>query len=432
MGWTPPQNAAMRYHRGWTGAGRSDIIRHLVITIDPFEELTSLAYGAAVSVAEIMAASSAHITLIVDDQFCDLVNVGELESHEVTFPVNQCYPSDALPAAAERLLSHRGYLSTDTLAVVTEYVESLPGEVARMLHGGPDRRGGPRVRGALSLPKGGRAGVHRRGSRAGDGPGAPSWVAESRASSPCRTRPPRTSENFFRGCASSNLARSEGGVSSNPPWRTPMKLPSRAVAVAAAAGLAAAPLMMASPAQAAPGTTSLGDVLLADTVEGQPSFDKNGRDFDILTAAVLAVLGDDADSPVKVLLDGETTLTAFIPTDAGFERTAADLNITAKNEANLTGKLVDALGLANIEQILLYHVAPGVKINAKTAAESDGAKLDMANGQTVGVNVTKDGIFLKDKNKDLDNPKVVVTDINKGNKQIAHAINRVLLPVLPS
>ncbi len=211
-----------------------------------------------------------------------------------------------------------------------------------------------------------------------------------------------------------------------------MKLQSRVVAVAAAAGLAAAPLMMASPAQAAPGTTSLGEVLLTDTVDGQPSFDKDGRDFDILTAAVLAVLADDADSPVKVLLDGETTLTAFIPTDAGFERTAGDLKITAKNEANLTGKLVDALGLANIEQILLYHVAPGVKINAKTAADSDGAKLDMANMQTVGVNVTKEGIFLKDKNKDLDNPNVVVTDINKGNKQIAHAINRVLLPVLSS
>ena len=69
-----------------------------------------------------------------------------------------------------------------------------------------------------------------------------------------------------------------------------MKLRSRAVALAAAAGLAA-PLMMAGPAQAEPGTTSLGDVLLADTVSGQPSFDNNGGDFDILTAAVLAVLG---------------------------------------------------------------------------------------------------------------------------------------------
>lgn len=211
-----------------------------------------------------------------------------------------------------------------------------------------------------------------------------------------------------------------------------MKLPSRAVALAAAAGLAAAPLMMAGPAQAAAGTNALGDVLLADTVDGQPSFDKNGGDFDILTAAVLAVVGDNPDSSVSVLLDGNTTLTAFIPTDAAFERTGGDLGITAKNETNLTGKLVEALGLPNIEQILLYHVAPHVKINAKTAADSDGAKLDMASGQTVGVNVTKDGIFLKDKNQDIANPKVIVTDINKGNKQIAHAINRVLLPTLPA
>jgi hypothetical protein len=47
--------------------------------------------------------------------------------------------------------------------------------------------------------------------------------------------------------------------------------------------------------------------------------------------------------------------------------------------------------------------------------------------------VKKNGaIFLKDQTKGVDNPQVVVTDINKGNKQIAHAINRVLLPVLPS
>ncbi len=209
-----------------------------------------------------------------------------------------------------------------------------------------------------------------------------------------------------------------------------MKLPSRAVAIAAAAGLAAAPLMMASPAQAAPGTNSLGDVLLADTVSGQPSFDKNGGDFDILTAAVLAVLDSNPGSSVNLLFDGTTTLTAFIPTDAAFERTAGDLGIAAKTEAKLTGKLVTALGAPQIEDILLYHVVPGVKINAKAAAASDGAKLEMANGQKVVVNVTKKAIFLKDNNKEVDNPKVIVTDINKGNKQIAHAIDRVLLPRL--
>lgn len=122
MGWTPPQNSASRYHHGWTGPGRSEMIRHMVVTIDRFETVSSLSYGAAVAVSEIMAATSAHITLIVDDQFCDLVNVGELEPGQVTFPINQFYPLDSYPAAAERLISHKGYLSSDALSVVAEYV----------------------------------------------------------------------------------------------------------------------------------------------------------------------------------------------------------------------------------------------------------------------------------------------------------------------
>ena len=208
-----------------------------------------------------------------------------------------------------------------------------------------------------------------------------------------------------------------------------MNLRTRAIAVAAVAGLAAAP-MMAGTASAAPGTTSLGDVLLADTVKGAPSFDKNGSDFDILTAAVLGVLDANEGSTVGVLLDGDVKLTAFIPTDKAFKRTAGDLGIRAKGEARLTGKLVNALGIETIEQVLLYHVVPGAKINAKAAAKADGVKLGMANGQTLQVNVTKKAISLKDKAHDVQNPKVIVTDINKGNKQIAHAINRVLLPSL--
>jgi len=128
------------------------MIRHLVIAVDPFEELSSLAYGAAASITEIMAATSAHITLIVDDQFCDLVNVGELDPDQVTFPVNQFYPLDSFPAAAERLLSHRGYLSTDTLAVVTEYIAQHPRVVPASFMGVPIVAGG-RVYGELFLTR---------------------------------------------------------------------------------------------------------------------------------------------------------------------------------------------------------------------------------------------------------------------------------------
>lgn len=209
-----------------------------------------------------------------------------------------------------------------------------------------------------------------------------------------------------------------------------VSLASRAAAVAVAAGVVVAPLAIAGPAHAEPGTKSLASILLKDTTEGQPNFDRNGSDFDILTAAVLAVLADDSESAVGVLTDGSVKLTAFLPVDDAFARTAKDLGVEAKSEKGLTTKLVDTFGVDGLEAILLYHVAPGVKINAKTAAESDGAKLSMANEQTVEVNVTKDGIFLKDKNQDVANPKVIVTDINKGNLQIAHAINRVLLPNL--
>ncbi len=126
MGWTPPQNAASRYHRGWVGSGRADMIRHLVVAIDRHEDLTSLVFGAATATAEIMAAASAHITLIEGNTFRDIVNVGHLDPGQVTFPVDQVYALDLLPAAAERLLSHRGYLSTDSLDVVTEYLRFQP------------------------------------------------------------------------------------------------------------------------------------------------------------------------------------------------------------------------------------------------------------------------------------------------------------------
>jgi uncharacterized surface protein with fasciclin (FAS1) repeats len=208
----------------------------------------------------------------------------------------------------------------------------------------------------------------------------------------------------------------------------------RAVAAVAAIGFAATSAVLIAPgAQAASGNKSLASVLLMDTTaKGKPSFDKNGGDFDILTAAVLAVLADNPSSSVGVLTDGSVKLTAFLPTDRAFERTGAKLGLTAKSEARLVGKYVAALGIGGIESVLLYHVVPGVKINAKAAAKADGAVLDTALGQTIKVNVTKKGIFLKDKATSIRDPKVVVTDINKGNTQIAHAINRVLVPKLAS
>jgi uncharacterized surface protein with fasciclin (FAS1) repeats len=208
--------------------------------------------------------------------------------------------------------------------------------------------------------------------------------------------------------------------------------PRSLVAAASAVALAAGTVGLAAPAQAAaPGTNSLYDVLAQDlTKKGAPSYDGKGADFDILTAAVLTVLDAKPTSDVGVLADGTVKLTAFIPNDRAFQRTGKALGITAKSESRLATKFVKTLGVDTIESVLLYHVVPGVKINAKAAKQADGAKLKTALGQKFTVNVNKKGIFLRDKNRDIANPKVIVTNINKGNKQIAHAINRVLIPNL--
>ena len=128
---------AAHYHRGWSGRSRSEIIRHLVVAVDRHDTLQTLAYGAATAIREILAASTAHISLIVGDQFLDVVNVGEIAPDQVVLPVDQYYALSSYPATAERLLSHRGYLSTELLEVVAEYIRQSPRPVQPCFMGVP-------------------------------------------------------------------------------------------------------------------------------------------------------------------------------------------------------------------------------------------------------------------------------------------------------
>ena len=211
------------------------------------------------------------------------------------------------------------------------------------------------------------------------------------------------------------------------------RLGKRVVAVAAAtmvaSGLAATPA--AAHGKSKPlGTRSLAAVLTADT----SGFDRNGRDFDILTAAVLAVLKAKPASPVGVLTNGKTALTAFIPNDRAFQRLVADI----QNTRRLPGEkqafsAVAGLGINTVESVLLYHVVPGATIDRRAALRSDGAKLTTAAGAKITVDVTGCWAWRQVKLIDADrndrNPRVVKFNINKGNRQIAHAIDRVLRPV---
>ena len=203
---------------------------------------------------------------------------------------------------------------------------------------------------------------------------------------------------------------------------TKMLAAGSAVALAATLGTAVVP------ANAAKGDTPLSEVIIDDN-----KYDKNGEDFDILTEAVLAVLDSNPDSAVSVLTDGDVKLTAFAPNDKAFKKLAKALTGEKVTEEEAFAA-VAGLGIETVESVLLYHVVPGKPINAKTALKSDGAKLETALGETVKVKVKKQHssapvIRLQDKDPSFKDPKVIATDVNKGNKQIAHVINNVLLPV---
>jgi len=206
----------------------------------------------------------------------------------------------------------------------------------------------------------------------------------------------------------------------------------RATAVGAAAGALALSLLAAPAAQAADGTTSLASVLKA----GQAKFDKDFADYDILTKAVEAVLAAKPNSPVKVLADGNTAVTAFIPNDQAFINLASALTGKKVSSESAAFKAVAGLGIPTVEQVLQYHVVPGPAILSEAALKANGAKLKTAlDGKTVGVrvNTSAPSITLVDKATKLPNPKVILTqvDINKGNKQVAHGIDAVLLPMNP-
>jgi len=203
----------------------------------------------------------------------------------------------------------------------------------------------------------------------------------------------------------------------------------RAAAFGAAALLGAA--VIAPTAQATKGDTSLASVLKV----GQSKFDKDFADFDILTRAAETVLAAKPDSNVKLLADGSVALTVFAPTDQAFMNLASALTGKKIKTEAAAFKAVAGLGVDTVEQVLLYHVVPGAPILSQDALKANGAKLKSADmNKTIKVKVTKaPAIILRDKAPKLANPRVILTlvDINKGNKQVAHGIDGVLLPFAP-
>lgn len=211
--------------------------------------------------------------------------------------------------------------------------------------------------------------------------------------------------------------------------RVPALLATSALALGAVS--ATAPAASANVAKAAPGETSLAGLLTSDGNQ----FDKNKNDFDIVTEAALAIVGAKPGSPVALLADGSKRLTVFAPTDQAFRLLVKDLTgQTIRSEKKIFESLVALAGVDTIETVLLYHVIPGKTLTSGKVLKADGARLTTAQGGKIKVQVKMKpslSITLKDRDKNDQDPKVVLKalDLNKGNKQVAHGIDRVLRPI---
>jgi uncharacterized surface protein with fasciclin (FAS1) repeats len=205
-------------------------------------------------------------------------------------------------------------------------------------------------------------------------------------------------------------------------------LKARAVATLLTATLISTGAFIAAPSAVAnDGTKSLASVLTAKN-----SYDNDGSNYDILTAAVLAVLGAKPGSAVSALTDGNVALTAFIPSDDAFINLVTAWTGAAPVSESAAFTAVAQLGINTIENVLLYHVVVGPAILSPDALKANGASLATAlKGASIGVSVKGTTITLGDNDVVAADPKVLLpqVDINKGNKQVAHGIDAVLLPV---
>ena len=119
----------------------------------------------------------------------------------------------------------------------------------------------------------------------------------------------------------------------------------RRIAKMGAALLVAGALAIGAAPPASAHTSSSGNRSLASVLAKDGSgFDRNWNDFDIVDNAVRAVLKAKPNSPVKVLADGKTRVTAFLPTDRAFRLLVKDLTGTWAGSEKQVFTTVASLG----------------------------------------------------------------------------------------
>jgi uncharacterized surface protein with fasciclin (FAS1) repeats len=176
---------------------------------------------------------------------------------------------------------------------------------------------------------------------------------------------------------------------------------------------------------ALPGTVSAQEPGIVDIVlqvSGPSGVDTNGADYDLLRDALVAT---DLVGTVASLTD----ITVFAPTDAAFVRLAQDLGFEGNDEGAAFGFLAGVTGYQSaaepglLDDVLLYHVAPGAKtVRELRRSFPTATALAGKNVQVLG-NIVIDGDF-NDRDARISNPR----DLRAANG-IIQTVDRVLRPV---
>jgi len=178
---------------------------------------------------------------------------------------------------------------------------------------------------------------------------------------------------------------------------------------------------------AALGTVSLAAALKLDA----PAFDSNWADHDILVQLINRVLAAKPDSPLKVLKDGTVPLTVLAPDDLAFRALAGYRNgrgIILSTEARVYA-FVAKLQINTLERILKYHIVPFEVIGAVDLLSANGVTLPTEEGSTIKISIATSVKLVDSGVQRRDSLlRLSLTDINKGNRQVAHSISGVLLP----
>jgi uncharacterized surface protein with fasciclin (FAS1) repeats len=185
-----------------------------------------------------------------------------------------------------------------------------------------------------------------------------------------------------------------------------------------------------------PATSAAEPKTIASVLNDGSGFDTNWYDYDILDTAVNAVLATKPGSPLAAAANPATAFTVFAPNDRAFQALVASL--TGKwygTEARVTDELIKALGptaIDTIENVVLYHIYAGGRVDFATAKTLSGQSIPSALGPTIKIKYYGwlNLLVLGDKDPNAVNPFVVNSkrNIDAGNS-IIHGISFVLRPM---